>query len=275
VKLYDAAGTTVLWSEEVADALLTRTIPYVLANSTSYKLGVALRDGDGLWSTEAINPFSVSFTPPSTPTFVATYNAITGSTAITITNPASSPAAVSNDLYRDPGTGVYELVATGIAAQGTVTDWIPNVSGTNRYYIVAWSALPSSAQSTVSNVVTTTDDQVRFNGGPGYAQQVTAGYNPSIGDSFGRQRVTHQFAGRANPVAYDGVAVPRVVNISAVYTDPAITPALVALFELPGPFFYRDPLGRRFAFSPSGVSVNESPGNPRTLTLTATRVDAT
>ena len=139
LKLYDAAGTTTLWDSgwvtaNVATA--SAAIAYALANGTSYKAGIQTRNNEGLASTEAINSFAVSYTPPATPTLAATANTPAGAITVAITNPTptgSQPAITGNDLYvrvaaggtadgERPVAGDGVRIATGLASGASYVD---------------------------------------------------------------------------------------------------------------------------------------------------------
>lgn len=192
VTLLDAAGSVTLWSKTVTTS--TSVTVSGLNNSTSYVLRVRALAG-GLWSTDASQSFSVTFARPPQPTLTVVWQGDTGSALITITNPAGTPAAVSNNIYAD---GV--LVASDVGVSGTWVDPTPSLSGVV-YTAEAMSSLPSSRMSDPVTLAVPSGAGIHFNGGgdtwPLHCALVQAG--ASLTDTPGIDVVLQQFAGDARP----------------------------------------------------------------------------
>jgi hypothetical protein len=113
----------------VADAAARETVPPVtLATGEAWVLVLRTTNLEGLESVSQRRYITVNFTPPATPTLVATPMAAAGVIRVAITNPTpggAQPAVASQDLYRRPvgdtSTGVR--VATGLTNAATFDDW--------------------------------------------------------------------------------------------------------------------------------------------------------
>lgn len=116
IKLTDNADV-VLWdSGKVTDASVrNRTIGYTLVNSTNYKAKLTVWDAKDIASTEVIRTFTVSFTPPYTPTVTATADSANGRISVAINNPAWKTT---------PTTPVFTGTGTGTMTDPTTTDGV-------------------------------------------------------------------------------------------------------------------------------------------------------
>lgn len=118
VKLTDATNT-VLWDSGKTSSTSARskTIDYDLANSTDYKVKVTVWDAKDVQSIEVVRTFTVSFTPPATPTITTSKDAARGSLATGIDNGAW-PVNTSAAAFTGTGTGTM----TGPTSTNGVTD---------------------------------------------------------------------------------------------------------------------------------------------------------
>ncbi|MHB1323996.1 MAG: fibronectin type III domain-containing protein [Coriobacteriia bacterium] len=269
VTLYDAAGTTALWTEEVADAATSRVIPYALADGVGYKIGVKLRDGAGLWSVEDVHAVTVDYLEPMTPTLVVTLNETDASATITITNPEPTggrPIVTENRVYRVVA-GVAELVADNVTGNGSCTDPTPVIGGTTGYYVEAYSALPSMAVSATASLVVPAGAYCHFNWGAGYSQHAKLASNLSFGGAVNPDQRYYQFAGAKHATLFTGEARSHAITCSAeIFDDATMEAAFEALADFGGPVIYRDIRGHRVLV---GATVKMSEGaGPR-----ITRVD--
>jgi hypothetical protein len=121
VQVYDSGWVT-------DGASRTFTFPSVLPNSTSWTINFQTKNNEGLSSTVVTRSFTVSYTPPATPTTVASPLASTGVIRVQIANPTpggSQPAIAYNDIYRrvstDTGAGIR--IATNVGNNATFDDW--------------------------------------------------------------------------------------------------------------------------------------------------------
>lgn len=94
-------------------------------NSVTRYVRVQTWNDEGLASDIDEHQVSVAFTPPATPTLVVTAGSPTGAIGVSITNPGTGATEESNDIYRrvvgSSGDGIR--VATGVAVDGSFTDW--------------------------------------------------------------------------------------------------------------------------------------------------------
>lgn len=141
VQLAVQGGATVWDSGWVTDgAARSLLVPYVLANSTAWTLTLNTRNNEGLTSADQTRNFSVSYTPPATPTLVVTAMPASGFIRTAITNPTpggGQPAVVDQALWRRPAgnadTTTWIRVAASLANNATYDDW-QAVSGVSYEY---------------------------------------------------------------------------------------------------------------------------------------------
>ena len=149
-ELLNAGGTTVLESSGfVTSASLSHTFAYVMSNSTDYKVRITTKNDEGLTSTADTNSFTVSFTPPATPTLVVTGGTPTGAIRVAITNGAGPPATTTVDLYRREGTdsSTSIRIATGLGSSPTYDDYAVESGTAYQYQAIGFAATGASATS--------------------------------------------------------------------------------------------------------------------------------
>jgi len=119
------AGTLDYDSGWTVDGNKTDTIEFPTPSVTRY-FRVQTKNDEGLLSDIDQETLTVTYTPPATPTLVATGDTpSTGAIGVVITNPGTGTTETGNDIYRrlvgdsDDGT----RVAIGVAVDGTFTDW--------------------------------------------------------------------------------------------------------------------------------------------------------
>lgn len=249
VTLYQA-GTPV-WTRSGSDAATSTAVDYRLANATTYLLGVKVRDGDGVWSSEVTRSFGVSYAPPTTPEVSVSWSESTGSATVTVTNPATGVAVVSNDITRD---GVK--IAT-IPPNGTYVDRIPPLGVPVAYVVTAWTATPSSAQETATVTTQTAFPWAWLNGGPGWQQSARCLWNPEWRLEFERGKVLRQFVADEYPTEFAGRGRSGTVQMSFTRDpdDPTTSgDAWAAVADLAAPLCLRLPKGRRYWVSAGRVS---------------------
>jgi hypothetical protein len=141
----------VLWdSGQTTDAIArSRTIMYVLANLTSYKVKITAWNSRGIASLQVVRTFSMSFTVPATPTLVITPSV--GHIDVAITNPTptgSQPTAGGNDLYRrEFGTIAWARIAANVSTNTTYSDY---ATASGQIYEYKVTALGSNQTTTDS-----------------------------------------------------------------------------------------------------------------------------
>src|SRR4030095_14622021 len=89
-------------------------------------------NNEGLASTTQTRNFTVAYTPPATPTIVATPMVSAGYIRVSITNPTpggGQPTVAGNDVWRRvAGTTAVIRLAANVVNNGTVNDW-KSISG--------------------------------------------------------------------------------------------------------------------------------------------------
>ena len=118
----------------VTSTSTSHAFSYTLVNGTSYKVEVTTKNDEGLASDADTNSFSVSFTPPATPTLTATGSDANGHITVAITNPGTGATEASNDVFVRLGSSETRAdvdrpvggdgirIATGIAVDGSFID---------------------------------------------------------------------------------------------------------------------------------------------------------
>jgi len=267
-----------------AGAATTVMLATVVPDATAWTVRVAVQDADGMWSVPDTAAVTIAYAPPPTPTVTLTWDPEAATVTVEVTNPATGVGEVDVDhvdLWRAIDDRPWFLIATGVPANTTVTDWSPTVAGTNRYRAEAVSALPSVASSAVVEQ-TTAAEGLWISGGPGFSQVCRVRSNVVIGIDAGRaEKVLRQYAGRDHPVERTGTAQSVALTIDAdilvirVQQGLASGPAAwEALSLLPGPHLWRDLDGRYVYVSLSPVGMRRSPGgHVYRLSLAATQVD--
>jgi hypothetical protein len=145
VQVYDSGWVTDSVSR-------TFTFPVVLPNATSWTIKLQTKNNEGLASSIITRNFTVSYTPPATPTLAVNPVPAAGWISVAIANPTpggSQPAIATQDVYRrvvgDTSAGIR--IATGIANNATYNDWHA-VSGINyQYQAVAFGVNGTSTSS--------------------------------------------------------------------------------------------------------------------------------
>lgn len=239
----------------------THVEPRVLTETGSNAPAGLVLDFDQLMidASAEVRPYHDGSTPGyTTRTGYAMSAAWTGtanaSTSIATYSPA--PITVGNDVYRSINGGAYELIASNVPPNGTVTDAECAVAGTNTYYAVAWSALPSAVQGPPSDLTLEYDYQPGSVGSiwvSAAGRTCQARYAVEIEDGLNRARVVNQYEGRTYGVEVSSEAIERILSASwLILPQDKMQPGdaswqdWLALSAAAGPHLYRDKAGRRF-----------------------------
>jgi hypothetical protein len=112
----------------ITGSALTYTPNFVLVNGSGWTGTVQTKNNEGLASSVVSVNFTVSYTPPATPTLVCTPISASGYIQVAITNPTPSggqPVVSSQELWRRVGTDDTTQVrlVTGLASNVTYNDW--------------------------------------------------------------------------------------------------------------------------------------------------------
>lgn len=244
LRLEDSSGSSV-YSTTRSGTSTTFTIPYSVADGASYTLAVAVRDGDGVWSQEALQSFSVTYAKPPTPSIECIWDVDLGAVVITIEHPdpdTGEAAAVSAEIWRSADGGEWEVLATDLEPSTSIVDFIPALDAVNHYRVVSVSALPSFVESLPVAVVTESEGWIFVNGGPGFAQVVKIRENAKVTQSPSRVKVRNQFAGRTHLVETAGDARSRKISLSAkLGGGSSSNEAWMAMSDMVAPLCYREP----------------------------------
>jgi hypothetical protein len=128
IRLNVQAGAQVYDSGWINDSA-TRSVlvAYLLPNSTAWTLTLNTRNLEGLPSADQTRDFSVSFTPPATPTLIVAPLRDAGVIRTKITNPSptgTQPAVVDQELWRRVvGTVDVVRMAAALASNTVYDDW--------------------------------------------------------------------------------------------------------------------------------------------------------
>jgi hypothetical protein len=107
---------------------LSYVVPYTMADSGTWTVGLTTKNNEGLESNEIYQGFTTNFDEPATPTLAFTPSTSGGYIRVVITNPTPAgpqPAVLSQDLYRRPTVALLPevRVAAGLASGATYDDW--------------------------------------------------------------------------------------------------------------------------------------------------------
>lgn len=231
----------------------SHAIDYDLANGGAYRVGVKVRDGAGVWSTEAEVAFTVTYAAPPTPTVSLTWDDDAGRVLVEILNPdpGTDPAPVEHRIERSIAGGAWATVATVATASAlTVPDPIPALGVANAYRVYTTSAIGTSSLATGS--ITPATRWAFVSSGPGFGTVAKATGNASVGVGLEVESELHYFEGRDGlPVEYVGEARSHELSFSGLLdlddersTEAAFV-AVVRARRTTNPACYRDPRGRR------------------------------
>ncbi|NNU91813.1 hypothetical protein ETC01_00500 [Geobacillus sp. NFOSA3] len=139
VKVLDV-NNNLLWELQANSTNKAQTILYALQNNTDYKIQLAIKNADNLWSDFVTVNIHVSYTPPAVPIVSTTKGEAT--ITITIDNPTPSgtqPNVSYNDLYRrKQGESTWTRIAKNIPADASFIDYTPASGQVYQYLVRAW-----------------------------------------------------------------------------------------------------------------------------------------
>lgn len=241
VRLTDSSDNELWNSGQVSDAnARALTCNYTLANNTSYKLKITVWNDLGIQSDEAVRTFTVSFTPPATPTITAIADNDMCSITVNITNPepsGSEPTVSGNDIYRD---GIR--IAANVNSQ--YVDYAAEPFIQHTYKAISLGDNGTVSESSVLKVSTSiTDVLLMLVSNP--SQYVKLKYNPSKEEKAGPAGELMQFAGRKLPVAEFDDSDNQNINCSFTILDKPDLDMLLQLADSKQTLLYRDSRGRK------------------------------
>lgn len=236
--------------------------PPTLEDATGYRIGVRVKDiTSPVWSVEIVRAFTVELARPAAPTVTTAWDANVASCTLTVTNPASTPPAIYNEIRRGGALlGVCPV-------NGTFVDRNPPLGSSVAYVVSAVSAIPSRANATVSVtseagssiLITCGDVTVRLHGG-----EISHKYSDS-------SLVLRQYDDRPEPVpSWDAGRNPTASLSIQAKLIPGLTSTaaeirdLIALQQVS---YWRDISGRHLAGVLSEVNQTHSSIHVSSLNL--------
>jgi hypothetical protein len=248
VKLLDS-NDNLLWEIQANSTNKAQTIQYDLQNSTDYKIQVAIKNADNLWSDFVTSNIHVSYTPPAVPIIATTKGE--GIITISIDNPtpqSTQPNVLYNDLYRrKQGESNWTRIATNIPADASFVDYTPASDQVYVYYVRAWG---DNGTYSDSLIVT---ESISFTG-----VWIHEAANPLTTlhqfkrVSFGRSEnwqptaAMMQFAGRRLPVAEYDETEQRSISVKlTMLKESNDREAIEKLIRSKNTLCYRDARGRK------------------------------
>lgn len=264
VKLYSAGGAKVLEDKSGSGAVTSLALTTVLKNSTSYRLGVSVQDGSGLWSSETFEDFNVVYALPPVPIVTLLFDEDDASVQVSIQNPVNvGDAAVTsyNEVWRSVDWINYDLLATNVPVNSTITDYIPDLGTENVYKVIAVTSIGATAESDpLVFDVPDTGGWFWFNGGPAFSDVIKVRYSPARSQSFSRSKTLNNYAGRQFPVETAGEQRSREFDLSVVVfgEDDATLEDLERIADLTAPICVRTPTGDRKYVSIASVGASSS-----------------
>jgi hypothetical protein len=248
VKVLDV-NNNLLWEVQANSTNKAQTVLYDLQNNTDYKIQVAIKNADSLWSDFVTSNIHVSYTPPAVPIVTTTKGE--GIITVSIDNPTPSgtePNVSYNDLYRrKQGETEWIRIATNIPADGSFVDYTPTSGQIYEYYVRAWGDNGTYSDSTVvSESISLTGvwlhdpmnpagtiHQFRYDGG-------------GRSENWQPTAALMQFAGRRLPVAeYDDTEQRSISVKLTMFKNSDDREALERLIRSKNTLCYRDGRGRK------------------------------
>ncbi|MGG3737529.1 DNRLRE domain-containing protein [Aeribacillus pallidus] len=247
VKLLDI-NNNLLWEVQANSTNKAQTIQYSLANNTDYKIQVAIKNADNLWSDFITSNIHVSYTPPAVP--VVTTAKGEGIITIMIDNPTptvTQPNVSYNDVYRRKhGESTWTRIATNIPADASFVDYTPASGQVYEYFVRAWGDNGTySNSSIVSESITLTGVWLHEADNPlNTLHQFKLVSDRS--ENWQPTAAMMQFAGRRLPVAeYDDNEKRSVIVKLTLLKDNGDKEALERMIYSKNTLCYRDARGRK------------------------------
>lgn len=187
-----------------------------------------------------------------------------------------------NDIYRSVDGGAsWELVASDLPLNATVTDPECLVGAPTLYRVEAWTLLPSSSATTVE-LDAQPNRSIYLSGGDGYDTVARLHYKPTTTINPGLvDQEEHYFSGQTDPTVYEGDATSVIIQASAILLPTRVAPegggttsvgnTLLGLATMPGVKLFRDGRGRRIYGRLYNVQVDEQTDETGSASFTIKR----
>ena len=231
-----------------------------LKNGLSYRVSVTAVNAHGVKSKTVSQTFRVEYEQPPAPRVYIEWDDEVGCVRVRVVNPApeaGKPGAVRNRVERSADGLSWTLLTEDLPVSGALVDYQSPSHGSVSYRVTATSDLPSS--STTVESIDVESWAMWIGGGQDFSSTVALRWDPVHSCKMGlANRKLHRFAGREKAVEMSGKHREKTLSLSAVLFDEdfPLIQRLEELSYLPGPFLYRDPMGRSVYCSVSGVSVD-------------------
>jgi hypothetical protein len=248
VKLLDI-NNNLLWEIQANSVNKAQTIQYNLANNTDYKIQVAIKNADGIWSDFVTSNIHVSYTPPAIP--IVTTIKGEGIITISIDNPTPSgtqPNVSYNDLYRrKQGETTWTRIVTNIPADASFVDYTPASGQVYEYFVRTWGDNGTYSDSSVVN------ESISFTGvwlhdalNPLETLHQFKYDGSGRSESWQANAALMQFAGRRLPVAEYDDTEQRSINVKLTMLKGSVDrEAIEKLIRSKNTLCYRDGRGRK------------------------------
>lgn len=233
---------------------------------------------DKVTSPVVTQTFQVKYASPPAPTADTYWDPKSGVVTLTIKAPSGSATTEIVDhvrVERSIDAGPWELVDERAYNGATLTDSSAGGANKNTYRLTA-----VSSQGTSVTGIVVVDTRPRPLAGFSFSMG-TSGmplvlrwnpdivFRPSLAD-----KKLHRMAGRVLPVVFAGVQVERLLTVTTVvpFDESSVIGDVERLSLEARPILYRDPTGRRFWCTLTGVSI-ESSRRARTYSVSMTVVE--
>lgn len=261
-------NNALLWETIKTSTNKAQTVQYDMANSTDYKLAVAIKNADGLWSDFHTISIFVSYTPPAKPTVSIDKGQATVTLNITHPTPVSpEPTVTSVDIYRRKlGESTWKRIAVNL-----LTSYVDYTLASGETYEYKVRAHGDNGTFTDSDVVSTLID---FRGvwlfdttDKSTLHQFKM--DTARTDDWNANGALMRFAGRRLPLAEFDDTESHSVSVDLVLTkESGDLKAINSLIRSKNTLCYRDGRGRKlFCQVFSLPSTDEIYGNSVSITF--------
>ncbi|AXM88456.1 hypothetical protein B379_04170 [Anoxybacillus ayderensis G10] len=247
VKLLDS-NNNLLWELQANSTNKAQTVLYDLQNNTDYKIQVAIKNADNLWSDFVTSNIHVSYTPPAVPIVTTTKGE--GIITISIDNPTPSgtqPNVSYNDLYRrKQGETTWTRIATNIPADTSFVDYTPASGQVYEYFVRAWGGNGTYSDSAVAREsISLTGVWLHEADNPLETLRQFK-FVSNRNENWQPTAAMMQFAGRRLPVAEYDESEQRIISVKlTVLKNSGDREALEELIRSKNTLCYRDARGRK------------------------------
>lgn len=272
LKLLNATGAILLWEDNRNSTNKAVTIGYNLANQTNYKLQLAIKSAEGLFSDYVTINISVSYTPPAIPNI----ETIKGNSYVQINildkiPTGTQPTVLYHEIYKEIASE-YVLIATNVSNQHldyhvasgeTVRYFVRTIGDNNSFsdtitfsesvsFKGVWLHIMDSPQETIR--------QFKFDG-------------DGRSSKWGLESAVHKFQGRTRPVIETGIMEDYSVDFTLRILDSEERDALNRITMSGQTVCYRDGRGRKVLGVFVDVPLNDERWGGYSTNLSLMKID--